>query len=385
MIDHILGTYTQHMEEGEGVSPQFHRGGQMITDEQIFDVLGEVVHPELEHNLVELGMIKGASVEDGAITVTLALPFKEIPIKDALVRSVREMVTKLAADVDVEVDLVEMSQQERAAFITAVEGGPKPAQSFNKIAHTLAVLSGKGGVGKSSVAALLAVALNRDGKRVGVLDADITGPSQPKMLGLHQPPPINPQGIIPAETPGGIKLMSINLLLPSEDEAVIWRGPLISSAIKQFWNEVFWGALDYLVVDLPPGTSDASLTVMQSIPLNGVVLVTSPQDLAGMVVRKAARMAQYMKAPVLGLVENMSYATCPQCGERIEVFGPSQAMHTAMQLGVPLLGRIPLDPELSRRCDAGEIEAYDAEAFEPIAERLVERVPQVKTTPIFPT
>jgi Mrp family chromosome partitioning ATPase len=357
----------------------------MITDKQIFSVLREVMHPELNRNLVELGMIKGASVEDGTVTVTLALPFKEIPIKDTLVRSVRERMMKLDADLNVEVDLVEMSQQERATFMTAAEGGPKPTQSFNRIAHAVAVLSGKGGVGKSSVAALLAVALNRRGKRVGVLDADITGPSQPKMFGLHQLPPMNPQGIIPAETGAGIRLMSINLLLPSEDEAVIWRGPLISSAIKQFWNEVFWGQLDYLIVDLPPGTSDASLTVMQSIPLNGLVLVTSPQDLAGMVVRKAARMAQHMKAPILGLVENMSYAVCPKCGEKIEVFGPSQAMHTAMQLGVPLLGRIPLDPELSRRCDAGEIEAYDAEAFEPITERVVERVPRVKTTPIFPT
>jgi len=239
---------------------------------------------------------------------------------------VKGAVAKLDTTSRVEVNLTEMSQQERAAFMTASEGGPKPAQSANKIANVVAVLSGKGGVGKSSVAALLAVALNRQGKRVGVLDADITGPSQPKMFGLHEPPLMSPTGILPAETPGGIKVMSINLLLPSEDEAVIWRGPLISSAIKQFWNEVFWGDLDYLIVDLPPGTSDASLTVMQSIPLSGVVLVTSPQDLAGMVVRKAARMAQHMGAPILGLVENMSYVTCPKCGEKIEVFGPSHAV-----------------------------------------------------------
>jgi Mrp family chromosome partitioning ATPase len=177
--------------------------------------------------------------------------------------------------------------------------------------------------------------------------------------------------------------MSINLLLPNEDEAVIWRGPLISSAIKQFWGEVVWGNLDYLIVDLPPGTSDASLTVMQSIPLNGIVLVTSPQDLAGMVVRKAARMAHHMGVPILGVVENMSYITCPKCGEKIEVFGPSQALHTTGQLGVPLLGRLPLDPELARRCDAGEIEAYTAELFEPIVERVTERVPTTKTAPIF--
>ena len=356
----------------------------MIMDKKVVAALRGVIHPEVKRNLVELGMIKAANVKDGAISITLALPFKEIPIKDELVSSVREAVAKLGPDLEIKVDLVEMSQQERAAFMTAAEGGAKAAQLTNEIAHVIAVLSGKGGVGKSSVTALLAVALNRQGKRVGVLDADITGPSQPKMFGLHQPPPMGPQGIIPAETAGGIKLMSINLLLPSEDEAVIWRGPLISSVIKQFWNEVFWGKLDYLVVDLPPGTSDASLTVMQSIPLSGVVLVTSPQDLAGMVVRKAARMAQRMKAPILGLVENMSYAICPQCGEKIKVFGPSQAGHTAVQLGLPMLGQIPLDPELSHRCDVGEVEAYNAELFEPIAEQIVERMPALKTTPIFP-
>ncbi len=355
----------------------------MITDKQILDALRGVMHPEMERNLVDLGMIKDAGVKDNALVVTLALPYMEIPIKDDLVRRVREAVSKLDKGREVAVKLVEMSQPERAAFMAAAEAGPKAAQSVNKIAHVIAVLSGKGGVGKSSVAALLAVVLNQRGKRVGVLDADITGPSQPKMFGLHQPPPVGPQGILPAETETGIKLMSINLLLPSEDEAVIWRGPLISGAIKQFWNDVCWGTLDYLVVDLPPGTSDASLTVMQSIPLDGVVLVTSPQDLAGMVVRKAARMAQHMKAPILGLVENMSYVTCPKCGEKIEVFGPSWAMETAMQLGVPLLGRLPLDPELARRCDAGEVETYAAELFEPIMEKVVARVPATKTVPLF--
>lgn len=347
----------------------------MITEEQVVEALRGVMHPEIQQrDLVGLGMIRNVGVEDQKVTLTLVLPFMEIPIKDELVRGVREAVTSLESDLEVEVDLAEMSQQERAAFMTEAEGGPKPAQSMNEIDHVVAVLSGKGGVGKSSVAALLAVALNQRGNSVGVLDADITGPSQPKMFGLHEPPPMTSQGIAPAETPGGVKLMSINLLLPSEDEAVVWRGPLISSAIKQFWNEVLWGELDYLVVDLPPGTSDASLTVMQAIPLSGVVLVTSPQDLAGMVVRKAARMVHHMKAPILGLVENMSYATCPECGAKIEVFGPSQAAYTATQLRVPLLGQIPLDPELSRHCDRGQIEDYDAEAFDPIAEQLVERM-----------
>ncbi|MFQ6100949.1 MAG: Mrp/NBP35 family ATP-binding protein [Anaerolineae bacterium] len=355
----------------------------MITDKQVFDVLRQVMHPEIKRNLVELGMIKDVSVEDKKVTLTLALPFAEIPIKDDLVRMVKEAVAKLDATLQVEVGLTEMSQKERAAFMTASEGGPRPAQSANKIANVVAVLSGKGGVGKSSVAALLAVTLHRRGERVGVLDADITGPSIPRMFGLHQPPPMSPAGILPAETAGGIKVMSINLLLPSEDEAVIWRGPLISSAIKQFWNEVFWGDLDYLIVDLPPGTSDASLTVMQSIPLSGVVLVTSPQDLAGMVVRKAARMALHLGAPILGVVENMSYVTCPKCGEKIEVFGPSQAFRTTLNMGSPLLGQLPLDPELARRCDVGEVEQYESDLFDALTTKVAERLHATKSVPIF--
>jgi Mrp family chromosome partitioning ATPase len=356
----------------------------MITDKQVVDVLRKVMHPEIEQrDLVGLKMIRDVTVEDGKVTLTLVLPFKEIPIKDDLVGSVREAVTSLDADLEIEVKFAEMSQQERAAFMTEAQGGPKPAQSMNKVGRVIAVLSGKGGVGKSSVAALLAVALNRQGKQVGVLDADITGPSQPKMFGLHEPPAMGPMGIIPTETEAGIKVMSINLLLPDENEAVIWRGPLISGAIKQFWQDVVWGKLDYLIVDLPPGTSDASLTVMQSIPLNGVVLVTSPQDLAGMVVRKAARMALQMKVSTVGLVENMSCAVCPNCGERIEVFGPSQAMRTANQLGVPMLGQLPLDPELARRCDAGEIEEYVIDVFEPIAKKITERASARPSTPMF--
>lgn len=352
-----------------------------MTKERILDALRGVMHPEIERNVVVLGMIKDVAVDDSQVTVTLALPFKEAPTRDTLVHGVKEAVAGLNAELAVEVNVIEMSQQERAGFLSEMEGGPRPAQSMNQIDHVIAVLSGKGGVGKSSVAALLAVALNRQGHRVGVLDADITGPSIPKIFGLHQSLQQGPVGILPAETGAGIKVMSINLLLPSEDEAVVWRGPLISKVIKQFWQDVVWGELDYLVVDLPPGTSDASLTVMQSMPLSGVVLVTSPQDLAGMVVRKAAHMVQHLKAPILGLVENMSYAVCPQCGEQIEVFGPSRVRNTVGQLGVPLLGRLPLDPELAQLCDAGKIEAYGAESFQPIAARVVERVPSQKAAP----
>jgi Mrp family chromosome partitioning ATPase len=345
-----------------------------MTDEQVLAVLRKVMHPEVERDLVELGMIKDVAVEDSRVTVTLALPFLDVPIKDDLVDQVQKALAAADPAARVEVELVEMSQQERAAFMSKTGGGPGPATAANEITHVVAVLSGKGGVGKSSVAALLAVALRRRGLRVGVLDADITGPSIPRMFGLHQHPQGSPLGILPVETATGIEAMSINLLLQDEDQAVIWRGPLISNAIKQFWTEVAWGKLDVLVVDLPPGTSDASLTVMQSIPLSGVVLVTSPQDLAGMVVRKAAGMVQRLGAPIIGLVENMSYVTCPECGVEIRVFGPSQAMQTAAQLRIPLLGQIPLDPELACRCDAGEIEAYEAAGFEPLVKPLLDRL-----------
>ena len=351
----------------------------MITDKQVFDALRGVMHPENKRNLIELGMIKGVVVKDGGITLTLVLPFKEVPIKDDLVRSVRGAVAKLDSSLDIEVKLAEMSQQERAAFMTASEGGPRPAQSANRIAHVRAVMSGKGGVGKSLVSGLLAVALRRQGHKVGLLDADITGPSIPRMFfPTLRHPQSGPVGILPVESKTGIKIMSINLLLPSEDEAVIWRGPLISSAIKQFWGDVLWGDLDYLVVDLPPGTSDASLTVMQSLPLSGVVLVTSPQGLADMVVSKAARMAQRLEAPLLGLVENMSYVICPDTGKRLEVFGPSKSAAIAARFGIPLLGQLPIDPQVAQLCDVGRVEDLPAEAFASIVEELVENVPEVK-------
>lgn len=347
----------------------------MNTKEQVMDALRQVMHPELERDLVELGMIVDVAVQDGRVAIVLALPFIEVPIKEDLVRATKEAIRTIDPALQVQVQPVEMNQRERAAFMAKSEkGDARPASSANDISHVVAVLSGKGGVGKSSVAALLAVALRRRGKRVGVLDADITGPSIPMMFGLHRPPVTSPLGILPVETETGIKVMSINLLLSSEDQAVIWRGPLISNVIKQFWSDVVWGKLDVLVVDLPPGTSDASLTVMQSIPLSGVVLVTSPQDLAGMVVRKAAQMAQRLGAPIVGLVENMSYVICPQCGARIEVFGPSQAMETATWLGVPLLEQLPLDSELARRCDSGQVEGYKAPLLEAIVESLLTKI-----------
>jgi len=351
----------------------------MADSQEVLAVLRKVMHPEIKRSVVDLGMIKGVETSGDRVAVTLALPFAEVPIRDELTESVLAEIGMAHPQLKASVRIVEMSQQERAAFMGASEGEPRPARAVNRIERVVAVLSGKGGVGKSSVAALLAVSLRRRGKRVGVLDADITGPSIPKMFALRQAPPPEAGGIMPATTAGGIEVMSINLLLEHEEQAVIWRGPLISSAIKQFWTDVRWGVLDYLVLDLPPGTSDASLTVMQSIPLDGIVLVSSPQDLAGMVVAKAARMARQMKAPILGLVENMSYLRCPRCGERIEAFGASRAEEGARKMGVSLLGAMPLDPELARRCDAGQLEAYDPGPFSAIADAIERALPAATT------
>jgi Mrp family chromosome partitioning ATPase len=236
-------------------------------------------------------------------------------------------------------------------------------------------MSGKGGVGKSSVAGLLASTLRRQGLQVGVLDADITGPSIPKVFGLHQAPETGPDGLKPVPSSSGIEIMSINLLLPSEDQPVVWRGPLIAKAIEQFWRDIAWSDLDYLIIDLPPGTSDAALTVMQSLPLDGIVLVTSPQDLAGMVVRKAANMAKRLGIKLVGIVENMSHVVCPECGAEIEIFGPSQSETTAQIVGTDFLGRIPLAPEFSILCDQGEIESFRSEAFDVCAEKILARMP----------
>lgn len=262
---------------------------------------------------------------------------------------------------------------------TAVVPEKGPCEDLNEIHHVIAVMSGKGGVGKSLVSGLLAVALRREGYRVGILDADITGPSIPKMF-FTEPVQLSmsPMGPMLPATKSGIKVMSINLLLEKDDMAVIWRGPLVSRAIRQFWGDILWGTLDYLIVDLPPGTSDASLTVMQSLPMSGMLLVTSPQGLAAMVVRKAAHMAQQMQTPILGLVENMSYFECPDTGKRYELFGPSHGEETAMQLDVPFLGRLPLDPAIATLCDTGRLEEYPATAFSALAHELAERVPEAQ-------
>ena len=232
-----------------------------------------------------------------------------------------------------------------------------------KVKKVIAVVSGKGGVGKSTVTSMLAVAMARQGSRVGILDADITGPSIPTAFAVNECQGAEEGGIYPALSKGGIQIMSINLLLDNATDPVVWRGPVIAGAVKQFWTDVIWEDVDYLFVDMPPGTGDVPLTVFQSLPVDGIVIVTSPQDLVDMIVTKAVKMASMMKVPVLGFVENYSYLECPDCGKRISVFGESHLDRTAEQFGLPILARLPIDPKVAACYDGGEMESVNTDAL----------------------
>ena len=237
-------------------------------------------------------------------------------------------------------------------------GGPQSflveQNKFSNIKHVIGVVSGKGGVGKSFVTSSLAVNMAKKGYKVGILDADITGPSIPKMYGLKGPANVDDKGVYPAVAANGVKVMSINLLLPGEEEPVIWRGPVIAGVVKQFWNETAWGDIDYLFVDMPPGTGDVPLTVFQSLPVDGIVIVTSPQELVNMIVKKAYNMAEAMHITVLGVVENFSYLKCPDCGKEIKLFGESHIDEIAKELSVPVLGKLPLDTSYAAIADKGD-------------------------------
>ncbi len=232
----------------------------------------------------------------------------------------------------------------------------------SSIKHVIGVISGKGGVGKSSVTAALATMMSRAGKKVGILDADITGPSIPKMYGVHGPTHGDENGTYPIEAEDGTKIMSINLILDDEEQPVIWRGPVIAGAVKQFWTDIVWGDLDYLFVDMPPGTGDVPLTVFQSLPVDGVIIVTSPQELVKMIVKKAVNMANMMNIPVLGVVENFGYMTCPDCGKKLYPFGESHVEEIVKEMGIAYFGTLPMDPGVSEVADAGRI--FDRETPE---------------------
>ena len=244
----------------------------------------------------------------------------------------------------------------------------KPLNPYSSVKKVIAVVSGKGGVGKSLVTSLLACEMQRRGFRCAVLDADITGPSIPKSFGLRQHAMGTDEFLIPVTTKTGVQVMSINLILENETEPVVWRGPVIAGAVTQFWTDVLWQDVDYMFVDLPPGTGDVPLTVFQSLPIDGVVIVTTPQDLVGMIVAKAVNMAGLMKVPVIGLVENMAYFKCPDCGKEHAIFGESHVAETARAFNIAHTARLPLDPVVATMVDAGEIESVDGAPIAPMAD-----------------
>ena len=246
-----------------------------------------------------------------------------------------------------------------------------PANAGSHVKKVIGVVSGKGGVGKTLITSLMAVNMRRRGYNVAILDADVTGPSIPKAFGVHGQLMGVGDAMLPAVSSTGIKMVSLNLLLENETDPVVWRGPVIAGAVKQFWSDVIWGDVDYMFVDMPPGTGDVSLTVFQSLPLDGILIVTSPQELVGMIVEKAVNMARMMNIPVLGLVENMSYFVCDQCGKEHSIFGESHLAEVSEHFGIDAAARLPIDPSISAACDTGRIESVDGHWLDELAEKLL--------------
>ena len=329
----------------------------MLTEQQVRENLNEVLVPGIMRSLGELNLVREVTISDRRVKVVVASAALGDWVQEWITNKTKEVLANLPEVNEVEVEFT----------------GAKPSE-LNQINHVIAVMSGKGGVGKSLVASLTAIALKRQGYEVGILDADITGSSIPKMFGITARPSGSESGILPVLSRSGIVVMSINLLLPSEDDAVIWRGPLIGKVITQFWEEVLWGKLDYLIVDLPPGTADAPLTVMQTLPVSGVVIVFTPQDLTTMIVRKAVNMAQKMDKPILGVVENMTHLYVPEVDKKFEIFGRSRGEEMARAARAPLLVQLPIDPELAKLCDEGNIERYDAETINKLGESLSQAI-----------
>jgi Mrp family chromosome partitioning ATPase len=346
----------------------------MPTNDDVMHALRRVIDPEIGRSLVDLNMIHDLKIgTDGRVGFTLALTVPNCPLRDQMANDARAAVKALEGVNGVDIQFRSMNDAERkAAFALSQSPGLPKLNNLSQVGRVIAVMSGKGGVGKSLVTAALAVGLRRQGHKVGILDADVTGPSIPRMFGLASGGlRSSNQGILPAATKKGIKVVSANLLLKEEDTPIVWRGPMISGAIKQFWTDTLWGKLDVLLVDLPPGTSDAALAVIQYLPLNGAILVTTPQELAAMVVRKAVYMLKDLKVPVLGVVENMSYFRCPETDHRHEIFGPSHAAEIAAAAGVEVWARLPIDPRLPELCDNGRIEEIEQPELMSLAEKIM--------------
>ncbi len=354
-----------------------------VSKDDVMQALSKVIDPELNMNLVELKMVKEVSISDGdnpRVSVTVALTTENCPLAETIVEDVKSALQSLRVS-EVEVRTAVMTKEELEEVTQIVRkrygngatyntASSIPVYGHGEIMKIVAVGSGKGGVGKSLVAAALASELRREGFEVGVLDADITGPSIAEALGLEgQEPRAEGNKLLPFTTKGGIKAVSMNLLLDNPEGAIIWRGPLITKAIQQFYSDVKWGKLHYLIIDMPPGTSDAAITIFQSIVVDGVVVVTSPQHVANMVVSKFVNMAKQVNVPVLGLVENMAYLRCPN-GDLVYPFGPPKGEEEAKRHNIPFLGRLQIDPTMAELMDSGRIEEYWSEDLREIARNL---------------
>lgn len=323
-------------------------------DRRIKNIFGSILVPGTKRSLLAMNVVRGVDVTDGRVKIELAGTGLDDGARSGIEEKLRQATSEMAGTENVAIE-----------FVTA-----EPSE-LNHVKKTVAVMSGKGGVGKSTVTALLAIALRRMSMDVGIFDADITGPSIPHMFGVKQRPTASPSGIFAVPSASGISMMSMNLILKHDDDPVAWRGPAISGTIREFSKHVVWGNLNLLLVDLPPGTSDVQLTVIQSLSLSGSIIVFTPQALVEMVVRKSINLNRKMKVPILGLVENMSYLAVPELNKRVEPFGKSKADALAAAAGAALLATIPLSPDLSRLCDIGQIEQFDSEIIAELGSNLV--------------
>jgi Mrp family chromosome partitioning ATPase len=347
----------------------------MVSKEEMMSKLRQVVDPEIGLNIVDLGMIRKLDLSGSTVNVDIALTVKGCPLADTIETDINRVLGELPGISKVSVKMSSMSKEELNDLGQRLQKMRAEQKSVGKAAglsagidklekkgiqNIIAVMSGKGGVGKSYVTAMLAVELRRQGFEVGVLDADITGPSVAKIFGQAGKPFADEIGVIPKTTDTGIKVISMNLLLDTPDTPVIWRGPIINGVIRQLFNDVNWGDLHFLLVDLPPGTGDAPLTVFQSLPVDAVVIVSTPQDLSMLIVRKSINMAKQLNVPIAGLVENMSYMKCPHCSERIQMFQDSDIESVSRDLQIHFLGKLPFDPEVNKLADQGKIEKYSS-------------------------
>lgn len=350
----------------------------MLNTDKVREALRSIPEPELGKNLVELGMIKNITVDSGKVTLTLALTTLRCPRKKEMVEQIKQVVSKIAGVITVDVELAELCEDERKRLFLR-----HPLVGIEKVEHTLAVASGKGGVGKTTVAVNIALALSAEGKKVGLLDADVYGPSIPFMFGLKERPDVENGMLIPLEK-FGLKIISFGMLM-KEGQAVVWRGPLVTRAIKQLLGEVMWGELDYLVVDLPPGTGDPSITIAQALPGVEILMVTTPQEAALVDVRRSIELFVKFKRKILGFIENMSYFQPNEYSKPINIFGKGGGKVLSKETGLPLLGVIPIDLEIAKGGDNGvplmisSAESSAARIFQDVARKIVKTADDRKT------